>query len=149
MRNKIWDNLPINFQSMALKYSRFRVNFFLILGSRCIFPEVGKNATFFAKKKQNNLLLVIILIIPKTQIFYEMFWRMRSNSSEDLIWISSENITKIFRRKDFNKIWSKIFLLKIFKRSSKNFIINSFWDLWKIFSSNIFEILGRSSFQMF
>ena len=53
----------------------------------------------------------------------------KSHSSEDLRWVSSENLVKIFRRKDF----TKLFLLKIFKRSSKNFLLKSFWDLWNEF----------------
>ena len=89
----------------------------------------------------------------------------RSHSSEDLRWISSENLVKIFRRKDFKKIWIKTFssknlqkiyinflqkifkkfLPKIFLRSLKDLQFKSFWDLWKIFILYLFEISWRSS----
>ena len=89
----------------------------------------------------------------------------RSHSSEDLRCFSSETLGKIFRRKDFKKIWIKTFssknlqkifiyfLQKIFKqflpkyllRSLKDLQSKSFWDLWKIFNQNLFEIFWRSS----
>ncbi len=78
----------------------------------------------------------------------------RSNSSEDLRWISSENLEKIFRWKDFKKIWIKTFssknLQKIFiLRSLKDLQLKSFWHLWKIFDSNLLEIFERSSIKIF
>ena len=93
----------------------------------------------------------------------------RSNSSEDLRWISSEKLLKIFKRKDFKKIWIKtvssknlqkvyinffekifkLFLPKFFLRSLKDLQFKPFWDLWKISSSNLLEIFERSSIKIF
>ena len=76
-------------------------------------------------------------------------------SSRDLIFrkILAEFLRKILWRfleeKIVWKFWSKLFLLKIFKRSSNNFFLKSFCDLWKIFSSNLFEIVVRSSINIF
>ena len=56
-----------------------------------------------------------------------------SHSSEDLRWISSENLVKAFKRKDFMKILIKTF-------SSK--------DLQTISSKNLFETFERSSVQI-
>ena len=109
--------------------------------------------------------------LPKNEISRRSFMKIftRSHSSEDLRWISSENLLKIFRRKDFMKIliktfssknllkiyinflWKifKQFLPKIFLRSLKDLKLKSFGDLWKILSSNLLEIFGRSSTKIF
>ena len=99
------------------------------------------------------------------QIFFEIFWWMRSH--EDLFWRSIRDLILLkifaeFKRKTSWRLleknilwrfWSKLFLLKIFKRliffkrSSIKFFLKYFWDLWKIFNSNILEIFGRSSVQ--
>ncbi len=85
----------------------------------------------------------------KNEISLRYFMKIstRSNSSEDLCWISSENLAKIFRRKDFKKIWNKTFssknlqkiflyqtissyiILEIYRRSSIKIFLRSTWDL--------------------
>ena len=109
--------------------------------------------------------------LPKNEISRRSFMKIftRSHSSEDRRWISSENLLKIFRRKDFMKILFKTFssknllkifinflwkifsqfLHKIFLRSLKDLQLKSFGDLCKILSSNLLEIFRRSSSEIF
>ena len=66
-------------------------------------------------------------------------------------------VRRFLEKKILERFGVKLFLQKIFKRSSNNFFLYSFWDLWKIFSSNLIgifssnllEIFGRSSVQIF
>ncbi len=60
---------------------------------------------------------------------------MRSNSSEDLGWISSKNLVNIFRRKNF--------------KASKNLHESSSKDLQTISDENLFDIFERFSIRIF
>ena len=91
-----------------------------------------------------------------TKIFYEDLHKISSfgRSSLNFFGKPCEDFKKKIFYEDFGL---KYFLLKIFtrsaliffKRSSNNFFLKYCVDLWKIFSSNIFEILVRSSFNIF
>jgi hypothetical protein len=77
--------------------------------------------------------------LPKNEISRRSFMKIftRSHSWEDIRWISSEYLLKIFRRKDFMKILFKTF-------SSKN-LLNIFINfLWKIFKQFLHKIFLRS-----
>jgi hypothetical protein len=100
-----------------------------------------------------NLFLDLLKSKFPRRSFMKIF--TRSNSSEDLRWISSETLGKIFRRKDFKKIWIKTFSSKILQKIFKQFLAKFFlgsldlWNLWKIFVSNLLEIFERSSIKIF
>ncbi len=92
---------------------------------------------------------------PKPKSFWRSSeeWDLTKIFHEDIRWISSENIGKIFRRKDFKKIWIKTFssknlqkiyinfpqkifkqfLPKFYLRSLKNLQLKSCWDFSEIF----------------
>jgi len=117
---------------------------------------------------RNSLKIISSFLTPRNQIFLRtsdewISWRfsvkifMSSHSSEDLRWISSEELLKIFRRKILWRFCFKIFssknirkicinflqkifikfLSKIFLRSSRDHQLKSFWYLRKIFGSNL------------
>ncbi len=70
----------------------------------------------------------------------------KSNSSEDLRWISSETLGKIFRRKDFKNIWIKTFSLKDLYIDFLQKIFNQFLPKFFLKMSDIF---WRSSIKIF
>ena len=104
---------------------------------------------FFASQDPN-----LFWDLLKNEIWRRSFTKIftRSHYSKDLRWISSVNLVKIFRRKDFMIILIKTFssnnlqmifitfLLKIFLRSLEDLQFKSFGDLWKIFIWYLFEI---------
>ncbi len=64
---------------------------------------------------------------PMAQNLFEIFWKIRSH--EDLLWrssrdtiLSSENLVKIFRRKDFTKILIKTIYSKNIQKISIHFL---------------------------
>ena len=111
----------------------------------------GKKPSYYIQNKERPQEPNLFWNLPKNEISRRFFMKIftRSHSSEDLRWISSENLLKIFRRKDFMKILIKTFssknlqkiyinflqkilitfLPKIFLRSLEDLHLISFWDL--------------------
>ena len=82
--------------------------------------------------------------LPKNDISRRSFMKIftRSHSSEDLRWISSENLVKIFRRKDFIEILIKTFSSKNLQKIYINFLRNNFLTfLPKIFLRSSKDLL--------
>ncbi len=86
---------------------------------------------------------------PKSFFKFSEEWDLTKIFYEDLCWISSENLVKIFRRKYFMKNLITTFTSKNLKRSPSKFFLKYFWDLWQIFNSNLLKVFRRSSIYIF
>ncbi len=107
-------------------------------------------------------------MIPRNQIFFEVFWRMRYQ--QDFFQkIFTDFLLKVFSRNILWRFWIEIFftqnlhkicihffemilitfLSKIFLRSLNDLEFNSFGNLRTIFGSNLFAIFCRSSSNIF